>query len=387
MNYLFKQNKAITLIALVISIIIILLLAGTSISALTGENGLLKKVGKSKDVSEEANFIEEINLLKIEYEIDKKDGKYTGNLDDYILEKKYGIQLGAIVNYNPLSNGQQTYLTNTSKGVAKSVGTKDTSTGKYSLTEGTFKTDNLTWRVLGINNKGQLELISENPTNGPYLANEEGFLYGPDELDVMCNTLYGKGNGALSARNLNVDDIDKLAGIITFEDKKKIDSGYGNIHQFRFPTEEEVTGERKLQERVNSGSGYGNWKNSHYANTYKLPEQSISISIENPGYSKELIQDYYKYTISEKISRTTSDGKKLSDILCKGTKSSTNITQWLSSKCTNSYLWTTFRVRYIYNDTLDGAVVCTSSGNNYLCYKIRPVVTLNSNIQLSDFIN
>lgn len=38
-----KSNKAITLIALVITIIILLILAGVTIATLTGENGILRK--------------------------------------------------------------------------------------------------------------------------------------------------------------------------------------------------------------------------------------------------------------------------------------------------------------------------------------------------------
>ena len=36
-----KQNKAITLIALVVTIIVLLILAGVSVSMLTGQNGIL----------------------------------------------------------------------------------------------------------------------------------------------------------------------------------------------------------------------------------------------------------------------------------------------------------------------------------------------------------
>lgn len=43
-----KNNKGITLIALVITIIILLILAGISIAMLTGENGLLTKANTAK---------------------------------------------------------------------------------------------------------------------------------------------------------------------------------------------------------------------------------------------------------------------------------------------------------------------------------------------------
>ena len=43
-----KQNAAITLIALVITIIIMLILAGVAISSLGGENGLFANVQRAK---------------------------------------------------------------------------------------------------------------------------------------------------------------------------------------------------------------------------------------------------------------------------------------------------------------------------------------------------
>ena len=57
-----KQNKGITLIALVITIIVLLILAGVSIATLTGENGLLAKAGNAKEEQAIAQAKEEIDL-------------------------------------------------------------------------------------------------------------------------------------------------------------------------------------------------------------------------------------------------------------------------------------------------------------------------------------
>lgn len=43
-----KENQGITIIALVITIIILLILASMSITLLTGNNGILRKIRKSK---------------------------------------------------------------------------------------------------------------------------------------------------------------------------------------------------------------------------------------------------------------------------------------------------------------------------------------------------
>ena len=51
----FKRNKGITLIALVVTIIVLLILAGVSINMLTGENGIIRRAGEAKSATEVAN--------------------------------------------------------------------------------------------------------------------------------------------------------------------------------------------------------------------------------------------------------------------------------------------------------------------------------------------
>ncbi len=63
-----KKNKGITLIALVITIIILLILAGISIASLT-ESGLFERAKESKQVSEKAQAKEEIKLVLNEWKI------------------------------------------------------------------------------------------------------------------------------------------------------------------------------------------------------------------------------------------------------------------------------------------------------------------------------
>ena len=57
-----RKEKGITLIALVITIIVLLILAGVTISMLTGENGILTQAQRAKEETEEAQANEE-NIL------------------------------------------------------------------------------------------------------------------------------------------------------------------------------------------------------------------------------------------------------------------------------------------------------------------------------------
>ena len=69
-----KDVKGITLIALVITIIVLLILASVSIAMLTGKNGLLQKATKAKEENKLAQAKEQINLMLQEYRIERDTG-------------------------------------------------------------------------------------------------------------------------------------------------------------------------------------------------------------------------------------------------------------------------------------------------------------------------
>ena len=67
-----KENeKGITLIALVITIIVLLILAAVSIAMLTGENGILSKASTAKEKHLIAQYEEELNLCIMEMQTDE----------------------------------------------------------------------------------------------------------------------------------------------------------------------------------------------------------------------------------------------------------------------------------------------------------------------------
>ena len=57
-----RNQKGITLIALVITIIVLLILAGVSIAMLTGENGILTRANEAKEDTAVAEAVERINM-------------------------------------------------------------------------------------------------------------------------------------------------------------------------------------------------------------------------------------------------------------------------------------------------------------------------------------
>ena len=71
-----KADKGITLVALIITIIVLLILAGVSISMVLTDNGLINKAQKSVDTYEN-KAVKENEMLKT---IEDKFGEYLHNL-------------------------------------------------------------------------------------------------------------------------------------------------------------------------------------------------------------------------------------------------------------------------------------------------------------------
>ncbi|MBR3153247.1 MAG: hypothetical protein IKF52_06635 [Clostridia bacterium] len=70
MKKIFRDETAITLVALVITIIVLLILAGVTLSMVVGENGIITRALQAKDATEEAERKEREDLTNLDREID-----------------------------------------------------------------------------------------------------------------------------------------------------------------------------------------------------------------------------------------------------------------------------------------------------------------------------
>ena len=269
---------------------------------------------------------------------------FTKTNNEYELKKDGTITLtkqgnGSTTTVGWTDNGNDTF---TKGDVTVKVGDKVTyNTGEEKSTtvykdksgyssDQTFKTEkNLGWRVLGINSKGEIELISDNPTSTKlYLKGELGYLNAEKILnDDICNELYGKGKHATGARSLNIEDINKLGNYdpTTYY-------GYGEIYTYRFPT----SGEYMQYKRTKAyGTLVTDWTNITDANyqTFRMPGEKETISADNRNDTGRSVENiYYTYYVADKVKQTTSDEKKMSDIISNGTKGDGG-KQWLASRC------------------------------------------------------
>ena len=106
MNLNVENKRGITLIALVVTIIVILILAGVSVSMLTGQNGILTNAAKAKEDTDSASDLEYLQMKSYEAVTDYYLKSKTGSESEYVLEelgKVEGITTNVsqgTVNYN-----------------------------------------------------------------------------------------------------------------------------------------------------------------------------------------------------------------------------------------------------------------------------------------------
>lgn len=112
-----KSQKGITLIALVITIIVLLILAGVTIAMLTGENGILKKATGAVSDTEKATAEEAIKM-EVYNNIAGHDGTFDlSAFSSITTNSDYNYTVGTVTSDNKKD------VTVTGKKDSKSIGT------------------------------------------------------------------------------------------------------------------------------------------------------------------------------------------------------------------------------------------------------------------------
>ena len=140
-----KQYKGITLIALVITIVILLILAGITISQLT-DSGLFNKSNMAKTESDKSKALEELKLLVLELQIEKKG---VATLQDVVNKLQEDVD-----------NEYKIYLEESSAGDTVTEITDDTKEIYVTYKGFQFKIDNKL-DVTSVDNKVDSEIETE----------------------------------------------------------------------------------------------------------------------------------------------------------------------------------------------------------------------------------
>ena len=414
-------QKGITLIALVITIIVLLILAGVTIATLTGDNGILTKAGDAKTSTEIGDEKEKVELsavgalakdnggeIKREYLNDEltsyigtEGTDYTlsetapfvvkyldsgrsyvidenGNVSEYVNIAEY-VKIGDLVNYTPDDKEEDEYYDKfgeTYSGYANgNIGQDDT----------------LKWRVLNINTDGTVDLISDKPTSSPvFFKGARGYNNGVYLLNDYCKTMYSNSSLGAEASSLNIEDI---------QDKMKV--------------VDEETGKKAYENYTasNTGTKYGDpyhyssnkwyplqWKNDNGTTGESKQETVTSYETEADAKAQEtagddliVTQTYWHLSASDIqsnfISADTRDTTKATsmyyELLCNNGSSY----YWLASRYvgTGHSSLSSFGLRSVNNGDVSGTVMFGSGGSTSSNdYSVRPVVSLKSNIINTD---
>ena len=102
-----RKEEGITLIALVITIIVLLILAGVSIAMLTGENGILSQATNAKESTDKATEEEKVNMAVLGSSI--ADNGYSEILDEASFRQELTNQFGNN-GYDLVVNGDGSFI-------------------------------------------------------------------------------------------------------------------------------------------------------------------------------------------------------------------------------------------------------------------------------------
>ena len=350
-----NREKGITLIALVITIIILLILAGISISALTNQ-GLFKNAKIAQNATEKAEAEQGKTLNEYEDEINKylsNNDKTEETLVDKVNDRT--IKIGDYVKYTPDTASTTEILQEL-----------NTYSGSDKNTTSTLTQESLNWRVLDIKD-GQVRLISELPTTSKITLNGyNGYNNAVKLLDDTCNTLYTNKKLANKVQNIKIEDIqDKMVET----DYSKFDSKYGKTFTPSYKYYANILTKEKEQ-KVNgtAGTELGLSEQTELINQTTKP-QATSLEIKYTYWNKTMTTNDFKN--SKYYELFINNGSNYS-------------TYWMSSRCvlTDSY-YAGFYVRYVYSGDVGANFLCNSGDyERPYAYAFRPVITLNSNVQI-----
>lgn len=304
------NHKGITLIALVITIIVLLILAGISIAMLTGNNGILTQAQRAAEETRSASVEEAKDLWKNNQSLDEATGSSTAQSLEELLQ---GLQ-------------NQGLLTEEEVAIVKETGSVEIVDGKpieFGLTIGSVYTDDMIgqkvtyssngqsdWIIFGKDKDGNILLTTAKPIDNAYelYGSAKNWLTYENDLNAACSkygtTIKGK---KITSRSITMEDINYVSGfdisqldfdIYTFGTKKD----YANRQvNFYYPSLDAVSTDywKKATETSDSITFENNWYGYGYMNNKFIYEYS--------GGGEELLNinaEKFRYVIKEEQQET-----------------------------------------------------------------------------------
>ncbi len=414
------NQRGITLIALVITIIILLILSGITIATLTGENGLFARAKEAKEKASYGQAEEKVKLSimtamaddtemtveELKKEIEVYKGSIVGTqfpvevqVDEYtfivegngaISKKDDGgttnpipevLEIGSTVTYTP---------SGTYNWQAKYCSTTQTEDVLLNSAETDYKISE--WKVLDIEN-GKVILVPTTPTIGKvYLGQAQGYNNGVKLLNDACSNLYGNAEKGIIARSMNIEDIEKymtpeaLASAHEYTNTAKYGEQVPNayISNKNYPV-------MYAKENLSAIDGNKNTNGLGMSEQTEFIEKTENGVTDGKIEAKTSIQPYQTYwhkdnTFMKTGFKTASNGTKYYDLII---PKDINTTYWIASRCIGTYSSVCdFCIRYVINGSVNSSGMCNSNQySNYSRCAVFPIVSIDSKLIVRDKTN
>ena len=437
-------EKAITLIALVVTIVILLILAGVTITMTLGQNGLFTRAREGAAAYNESEVRDDLSMLITQYTWDKASEKTDKSLGDY-LKDNGATSVKANADGTTLEVEYKGYVFTVNKdsgeitGVSKGEGndspttptiipkvgeivsyTPDTPSTGYDLStaksgyssaqtiDSTY--DPTTWKIMEIDENGNITKLFGVPSSSQstvYFRGSTGYNNGVYLLNDICKTRYGNASLGATARSLTIEDIESrmnATGIAARNAYKSGTTQYGTTRKYtgnytKYPAlyeQEKYAGVKRNADNILT-------EVSDVDDGTQVITGSVNATAQakmNPN-GKTQSEDVYT-AITQDTSKTASTTLTCTQTFWGGSQSSsyyddtnfynmifgTGTQFWLASRWVNcnsdtNISYASFGLRGVSVSGLYGLNLFASLGSNgYNNYRLAPVVSLGSGIQV-----
>ncbi len=350
------NNSGITLIALIITIIVMLILVAVTVNTAvnSGLFGHAKNAtqGWKSEEEKESNIGSDNSINDI---VNQYSGSQTN--PDNKPDRSF-LKVGDYIDYTP--DSAENYM-----GLGNSESEKAGSASNPA--EGIPQDTTLKWRVMNINDDGSVDLISASPiSTNIYFKGSLGYNNGVLLLNDLCKTQYSNNSLGITARSIDLEDIEKKfnsTGIAARNAYVYDDTQYGNTKTYSG----DISYSPDIYDRVGKTTAEES-KDYYSTPTTATYSQKGTLEVQQTYY-------YFGNTPANYF-----DDATFHELIF-----GTDTVYWLASRY--AYCISTqadFGLRYVRNADLYGYYLFVSNiGVPDGGHRVRPVVSLGSNIKIS----
>ena len=431
-QHIVANEKAITLIALVVTIVILLILAGVTITMTLGQNGLFTRAREGRAAYEESEVRDDLSMLITQYRWDKASEKTDKSLGDY-LKDNGATSVKANADGTTLEVEYKGYVFTVNKdsgeitGVSKGEGndspttptimpqvgeivsyTPDTPSTGYDLStaksgyssaqtiDGTY--DPTTWKIMEVDENGNITKLLGIGANTVSFQGSTGYNNGVYLLNDICKSRYGNASLGATARSLNIEDIESKMNSKGIAARNADTSG-----TTQYGTTKTYTGWHAQYPAIYAQEKYSGVDVSDVADGTQVITGSVDTTAQGKMNPNGKSGSDNIYTTLPETSETTGPSK--ANLTCTKTYyymfrpssyfDDSNFYNmifraetycWLASRyvfCDSSYAFAHFGLRRVCDNRFDDGLLFTSAGyNDSNDDFLAPVVSLGSGVQI-----